>query len=62
MMLRHEVIQTTHGEQALGEGIGSAHGLDRVGQAILLCLQRLSRLRGNLWGEVFQQPARAEIW
>jgi hypothetical protein len=27
MLVRHEVIEATHGEQAFGEGIGAAHGL-----------------------------------
>lgn len=42
IVIRHEVIQATHCEQALGEGIDSAHGQALWGGAILLCLQRLS--------------------
>jgi hypothetical protein len=56
VVVRHEVIQTTHREQALGEGIGSAHG-----QVVWACNIALSITlgprRGLLRGWVFQQPA-----
>ena len=53
----HEVIEMAHGEQALGEGVGSAHGwlVCGVGWVASYCPGRASaveRLQG-----VFQQPA-----
>ena len=54
MVIRHEVIQTSHGEQAPCEGIGSGG----LGAAKLLYLKRLSCVRGRPWSEVFQQPVR----
>ena len=41
IVIRYEVILTTHGEQAFGEGTGCAHGLVILGFAILLCLTHL---------------------
>jgi hypothetical protein len=58
MLHRYKVVQATHGEQALGEGIGCGHTLRYWEIAILLCPSCLDGYRGKHWGEVFQQPAK----
>jgi hypothetical protein len=56
----HEVIEVAHGEQALGEGVGSAHGW-------LVCLvgggldcRGWAAVADCRWG-VFQQPVSGRI-
>lgn len=58
--LGYEVNQAAHGEQALVEGVGCAHGLvlGAWWLARLLYLQRSRGLGGGYWGEVFQQPVK----
>jgi thiamine biosynthesis protein ThiC len=54
---RHKVVQAAHGKQALGEGVGSAHGwIGFVAMALLS--NRGGPFRGSV--EVFQQPAKGQ--